>query len=152
RRVVAEQRARLTTRARELFALASRVFDELEAGDWEEATGAIAARETPWNAVGGVPLLQDLLDGGTELHFLTVPAPEASIAPGSLLEQPCRIEGGAPVPLPGKAPSREVARLVARLVEFERLALAASRDPSPGNVERALRAHPLVRTKGTARA
>ncbi|HET6201316.1 MAG TPA: hypothetical protein VFI25_00790 [Planctomycetota bacterium] len=152
RRVVAEQRAALTTRARELFALASRVFDEIEAGDWERAAGAIAARPTPWTAGGVVPLLLDLLDGGGDLHFLTVPAGPSSFIPGALLEQPCRIERGAPVPLATRSPPSEVATLIERLVAFERLAVAAVGDPSAANVERALLAHPLVRGRRIARA
>ncbi|MCI0589396.1 MAG: hypothetical protein L0323_21475 [Planctomycetes bacterium] len=152
RRVLAEQRARLTTRARELFALATRVFDEIAAGEWEQAAGAIAARPTPWNAKGLVPLLVDLLEGGADLHFLTLPADAASFLPGLLLEQACRIEGSRPRPLPVPPPPREVARLLERLLEYERLALSASLDPSPANVERALLAHPLVRSRRTARA
>ncbi|HEY0935357.1 MAG TPA: 6-phospho-beta-glucosidase [Trebonia sp.] len=133
---------------------AARDEDDVAAGGYESVAIALAA------ALHGGPaarLILNVRNGGT------VPA----LPPDLVIEVPCRVDAGGPVPLPVSAPSAHQLGLMSAVRASERdiadAALLASRPSGPGPAAgreeraaalalRAFATHPLVSSLDAARA
>jgi 6-phospho-beta-glucosidase len=116
---------------------------DVAAGGYESVAIALAT------ALCGGPAARLILNVG---NGDTVPA----LAPGTVIEVPCQVDAGGPVPLPVSAPSAHELGLMATVRACERDIAEAALSPSAARAEelalRAFAAHPLVGSLRAARS
>ena len=131
------------SRAQELMALERSAREFLGRGESPDVT----SRPAPWYSLAVIPVLQSMIsDERTPLLVGTSNGGRLSSLPDDVtIEGAATVDRAGVVVTPGLPTVPPLAlELLERHAQYEHLALDACRDPSEGNIVRALRANPII--------
>jgi 6-phospho-beta-glucosidase len=153
-RETAAMRARGGSRARDLDALTQELYREYRRG-YRTLPAQLQRRTMPWFDLVLVPAIAALLGGPAARVYVSQvngdQVPE--LAREAIVERCCVVDArGAQTAAPMTSGRPDLVDLLARIVRFEGLAVAAALEPTPERILDALRAHPFAIPEDSARA
>lgn len=158
-RILAQQQQK-TPRARQLQALEQDLMTQYEQltreGNGEGAAAAVAKRGAVWYDTIVVPVLDALINDHASTWIVDVRNGETIswLPSDTIIEVPCRIDrqGVTPLPVPDELLAPELRTLLYALAQYEELVSQAIIEQDRTMAQRALVAHPQIRTAAQAEA
>jgi 6-phospho-beta-glucosidase len=143
--VVAEQRDG-TPRAAQVQAIEDELLQLYRDPALATTPALLDQRGGAYYSEAAAALLTSLVTGDGAVH--EVDLPNSGLLPGladdDVVEVPAQVDRSGPHPLPQPPLAPEVLGLVQHVAAYERLAVAAALSGDPGDIRKALLAHPLI--------